>query len=201
MIGQLRGEAVGKDERALTIDVGGVGYRVYLTTDTLAKIKIGQSLTLRTHLAVRENALDLYGFETAEALEYFELLITVPGIGPRSALAILSLASPEILRRAVSAEDTAYLTRVSGIGKKSAEKIVLTLKDKLAPGQAGVRPDGPDLAAETEALEALKALGYSTAEGRGALKKAVSRGNDAGAETANVGELVKAALKNLSGQN
>ncbi len=190
MIAQLTGEVARKDSRGIVVDVHSVGYRVHIVKEHLEKLKIGAKITLLTYLAVRENALDLYGFETAEALNYFELLITVPGIGPKSALAVLSLAAPDILRRAILADDTTYLTRVSGIGRKSAEKIIVTLKDKL--GQPRADESGL-LADEVEALEALQALGYTLAEAREALKRLPATASD-------TSEKVRAALK-LLGSN
>jgi len=197
MIGRLEGMVAGKNNRAITLDVHGVGYLVALTADTLTKIKLNQPLALHTHLAVREDALDLFGFETAVELNYFQLLLTVPGIGPKSALAILSLAAPDILQKAITAEDTVYLTRVSGIGRKSAEKIILALKDKLLP--AGGQTEGAtkeSLEAEAEALEALKSLGYTLAEARTAIRKVTAA--SPAAETGGVNELVKSALRFLS---
>lgn len=173
MIAQLQGTVAAKNNRAIVLDVHGVGYRVNVPADTLTEIKTGQAITLHTYLAVRDDALELFGFATKLELDYFHLLITVPGIGPKSALAVLSLAAPAVLRKAIAAEDTSYLTRVSGIGRKNAEKIILTLKDKLAPAESDTdTADKINLAAEAEALEALKALGYSAAEARTALKKA-----------------------------
>ncbi|MEK7552880.1 MAG: Holliday junction branch migration protein RuvA [Patescibacteria group bacterium] len=193
MISQLRGEIVSKGERAMVLDVNGVGYRLQMTAESLGRLKIGQTIRLQTYLAVREDALELFGFETSTEASWFTLLLTVPGIGPKSALAILSLASPEILHQAIATEDTSYLTRVSGIGKKSAEKIILTLKDKLGDsglGDSGSETNQTKLASEVEALEALKALGYSAAEARDALKKTTAGGTS---------ERIKAALKTLGG--
>lgn len=194
MIAQLQGTVRAKNNRSIVLDVRGVGYRVFMTADGLTRVKLNASLTLHTHLAVRDDALDLFGFETEDEFNYFALLLTVPGIGPKSALAVLSLASPETLRKAITAEDTAYLTRVSGIGKKNAEKIVLTLKDKVAPVAPRDGVTNADLAAEADALEALKALGYSAAEARGALKKAGRPNGKAGGDT---NAKIKAALKTL----
>ncbi|MEK7209048.1 MAG: Holliday junction branch migration protein RuvA [Patescibacteria group bacterium] len=199
MIGRLQGMVAGKNNRTITLDVHGVGYLVALTTDALIKIKLNQPLTLHTHLAVREDALDLFGFETAVELNYFQLLLTVPGIGPKSALAILSLAAPEVLQKAITAEDTAYLTRVSGIGKKSAEKIVLALKDKLMPatGQTDTgNLNKENLDNEAEAIEALKSLGYTLAEARTATRKAAA--DSAATVGHGVNNLIKAALRILS---
>lgn len=189
MIAQLTGEVAQKDSRGIVVDVHGVGYRVHLVKEYGDKLKVGARVSLLTYLAVRENALDLYGFENAEALHYFELLITVPGIGPKSALAVLALAPPDILKRAILAADTTYLTRVGGIGRKSAEKIIVTLKDKLGRLEAG----DDLLVGEVEALEALQAMGYTLAEARAALKNAPT-------EVTGVEARVKAALK-LLGSN
>jgi Holliday junction DNA helicase RuvA len=191
MIAQLTGEVAWKDGRGIVLNVHGVGYRVHIVKEYLEKLKVGGEISLLTYLAVRENALDLYGFENTEALDYFELLITVPGIGPKSALAVLSLAGPDVLRRAILADDTTYLTRVSGIGRKSAEKIIVTLKDKLGRldnGESGL------LADEVEALEALQALGYTLGQAREALKKIPP------ATASDTGEKVRAALKILGGR-
>jgi len=187
MIAQLAGEVVRKDSRGIVLDVHGVGYRVRLVKEHGDKLKLGAKVSLLTHLAVRENALDLYGFENAEALDYFELLITVPGIGPKSALAILSLAAPPVLRRAILADDTTYLTRVGGLGRKSAEKIIVTLKDKLGRPRAD---ESGLLTDEVEAVEALQTMGYTLAEARAALKRAPT-------EATGVEDKIKAALKLL----
>lgn len=189
MIAQLIGEVVSKDGRGIVLDVHGVGYRVHIVKEHQEKLRVGARVTLLTYLAVRETALDLYGFENAEALDYFELLITVPGIGPKSALAVLALAAPDVLRRAILADDTTYLTRVSGIGRKSAEKIIVTLKDKLGQPKAG---ETGLLSDEVEAMEALQSLGYTLAEARDSLKHIPESAKD-------TGEKVKAALKVLGG--
>jgi Holliday junction DNA helicase RuvA len=143
---------------------------------------------LWTHLAVRETSLDLFGFEEKELLDLFELLITISGIGPKTALGILNVASPSMLRQAVAKEDSSLLTRVSGIGKKNAEKIVLELRNKLV-----VAEDDRDInfQAEGDALEALVSLGYSERDAREALKQVPQ-------DIEGASERVKAALKQLS---
>ncbi len=188
MIAKLTGTLDSRTTRFAVLDVGGVGYKVFVSEETLKTLPTiaGAALSLWTHLAVRENALDLYGFAAREELEFFELLLGVSGIGPKSALAILSLAPPETLARAIGASDSSYLTRVSGIGKKSAEKIIIELRDKIGTLELG----GESLAEEGEAIEALQALGYTLREARAALKRV-------GAETAGTGDKVKAALKLL----
>lgn len=168
MIGHIAGKVFAVRAGFAIILTGGVGYKVAGTRTTLATLKIDSEISLWTHLAVREDALDLYGFETEEALQFFGLLLTVPGIGPRSALAVLDLAAIETLRSAISAGNASYLTSVSGIGKKTAEKIVLELKDKVG---VGTEDASRSLSGNEEALEALRALGYSTQEARDILRK------------------------------
>lgn len=188
MIGQLTGNVVRRGDKFALIDVGGVAYRVNLSAGTLKSLPAnGKPAKLLTHLAVRENALDLYGFLEERELNFFELLIAVSGIGPKSAITILSLASPATLEKAILAGDAGYLTKVSGIGRKSAEKIVLELKDRLG----AVAAAGSDkLDSETEAIEALRTLGYSLPEAREALRRLPPT-------SASVGEKVKEALKYL----
>src|SRR3989344_670633 len=189
MIGQIRGKVAILGDNFAVLDVSGVGYKVFTRNETLKKMRLGSEATLLTHLSVRENALDLYGFSKEGDLRFFKMLISVPGIGPKSALAILNIAGPETLEKAISAGDSSYLTKVSGIGKKSAQKIVLELKDKIGEGNGG----GEDLKEEAEALEALKALGYSAEEARRGFKEASKEKNIAG-----ISQRVKTALKILS---
>ncbi len=167
MIGSIRGKVILKTEKFLVVETGGVGYKLSVSPDVLSKVKKSDDEALFwTHTHVREDALDLYGFLEMEELGFFEMLIGVSGIGPRSALAILGIASIDTLRRAISTSDTAYLTKISGIGRKTAEKIVIELRDKMGELQTGT-----SLQDELDALEALKSLGYSQNEARDALKK------------------------------
>ena len=170
------------------IDVSGVGYKVLVPTEVALDATLSQPILLWTHLAVRETSLDLFGFLEKEKLSIFELLITISGIGPKTALGILNVASPATLRQAVASSDTSYLTRVSGIGKKNAEKIVLELKDKLKVSKDDVTVD---TRGEGDALEALISLGYSERDSRDALKK-VSK------DVVGASDRVKYALKVLS---
>lgn len=186
MIGHLKGNVLSQDLKSLILDVNGVGYKVFTNTPLLAS-QIGQPLSLWTYLAVKENALDLYGFSTQDELHFFELLMTVSGIGPKSAMGILSAATLANLRHAISTGDTSHLTKVSGVGKKNAEKIVLELKDKLD----GLTVDiTVSMSSDVDALEALKSLGYGEREARDALKKV--------SDISDTGEKVKKALKLLS---
>lgn len=188
MIASLSGTVRYKDLNTLVVDVQGVGYHVAVPSDVLLTASLSSPIFLWTHLAVRENALDLYGFLERETLEVFELLITISGIGPKTALGILNVASPTTLRQAVASGDTSYLTRVSGIGKKNAEKIVLELKGKL---HVTDEDRSVDAKAEGDALEALVSLGYSERDARNALKKV-------GKEVKNPSERVRSALKLLA---
>ncbi len=187
MIGKLTGRAEPAGERQIIMEVGGVGYLVYVLPETTALANTGKELSLFTYLVVREDALDLYGFVERGELEFFKLLVGVPGIGPKSALAILALAPPATLHQAISSGKTDYLTRVSGIGKKSAEKIVLELRDKLGK----VATSEESFMIEEDTLEALKALGYGLREAREALREVP-------AELKDTSERIKAALKILS---
>ena len=188
MISTLSGTITYKDLHFLILDVGGVGYKVSVTTDVALDAVLSEPMFLWTYLVVRETALDLYGFNDRETLEIFELLITISGIGPKTALGIMNVASPSMLRQAVAEDDTSYLTRVSGIGKKNAEKIVLELKGKLTTTSAD---QNINMRAEGDALEALVSLGYSERDAREALKKIPK-------EIENTSERVKLALKALS---
>jgi Holliday junction DNA helicase RuvA len=167
MIGSIRGKIVVKTDKFVLIEANGVGYKVSVSPEILVKThQKDEEIFLFIHTHVREDAFDLYGFLKQEELEFFEMLLNVSGIGPRSALAILGIASIETLRKAIGTGDTSYLTKISGIGRKTAEKIVIELRDKM-----GKDLGGSSLQEELDALEALKSLGYSQGEAREALKK------------------------------
>lgn len=189
MIGSISGTVTRKNAGTLIVNVQGVGYAIRVLRDVSLKTNIGESVELVTHLAVREDSLDLYGFKNHEELELFEKLLTVSGIGPKSALAILNLAPVSKLTGAISAGDASYLTKVSGIGKKSAAKIILELKDAVSRGDEAMSDN--ELRDEKDALEALVSLGYSAALARETLAKTKNK-------TAPTGERVKEALKFLS---
>ncbi len=157
MIGLLEGIITYKDDRSIILSANGVGYLVYTPTHTLTTSLVGKPATLWTHLVVREDALDLYGFSEREELSYFKLLIGISGIGPKSALAILSLAPPATLRQAILSNNTVYLTKVSGIGRKSAEKIIIELRDKL--GTLNTQEIGL-VSGDADLFDALQTLGY-----------------------------------------
>ncbi|HLP44125.1 MAG TPA: Holliday junction branch migration protein RuvA [Candidatus Nanoarchaeia archaeon] len=186
MISYLNGKIVEKGLKYCILDINGLGYKVYTTDEVLRTLRDGGPATFWTHLAVREDALDIYGFVEKDSLDLFTLLINVSGIGPKTAMGIVNVSNPLTLRRAVSSGDLAYLTKVSGIGRKLAEKIILELREKLAD----YGEEHEDLKGETDALEALKSLGYSERESRDALKKISG-------ENISAGDKVKKALKIL----
>ncbi|PIP86955.1 Holliday junction branch migration protein RuvA [Candidatus Campbellbacteria bacterium CG22_combo_CG10-13_8_21_14_all_36_13] len=188
MIASIEGEIKQKTDKYVVVNVRGVGYKIYTTPVNISGAKVGKSVYMYTHLAVRENSMDLYGFKSIEDLNFFELLIGISGIGPKGALGILTVADVETLTTAVSSGDVSYLTKVSGIGKKSAEKIVLELKDKVSDLNQENKQNM--LNEEGGALEALKSLGYKHNDARDILKQ-VSKD----AKTA--GDMVREALKKL----
>jgi Holliday junction DNA helicase RuvA len=166
VIARLRGKAVALSADAIVLDVGGVGYRLHATPRAIQKADGASEVALETHLHVREDALQLYGFADAGERELFELLLAVNGVGPKVALAIVSGYGPAELRRAIVREDSALFETIPGIGRKTAQRVVLELKEKIAPLVA-LPSDGPASASEDEhvvARDALVELGLSVAE-------------------------------------
>lgn len=189
MIGKLEGSFAGTHpDGAALIMVGGVGYAVYVPLAVLAALKAAPKASLFIHTAVREEALDLYGLPTHDDLAFFKQLISISGIGPKSALGIMNVADTQTLKRSIAAGDNSMLTKVFGIGKKSAERIVVELRDKLAT-EASARGEAVGVGEEGEVLEALMALGYNAPEARRALKDIEIKGS--------VHERLSAALKFL----
>ena len=169
MIASLRGQLKAIRDGSVIVDVGGVGYLVHVTSSLLSESPAsGQIIELYTHTHVRENELALYGFRSLEELDLFLLLIKVNGIGPRTAMAILSTFAPETLRGAIARGDVLALTHIPGIGRKTAERMVLDLKDKIG---AAVGPlVAPALGTvDADVINALTALGYSVAEAQTAV--------------------------------
>lgn len=168
MIIFLEGVSRFKTEKFFVVMVSGVGYRVFAGVDTLQKIpEKGGNVNVWIHHHVREDSQELYGFLHYAELELFEMLIAISGIGPKGALGILAVAPVDTLKKAIAAGDISYFTRVSGIGRKTAEKVILELKDKLAG--KGMTVEAPELKDEADALDALISLGYSQREAREAL--------------------------------
>jgi holliday junction DNA helicase RuvA len=192
MIRLLTGEIVSVTDGYVVVVVNGIGYLVGTSTK-VTHYTVGENVTLHTHLAVRENALDLYGFLSMSELDVFELLMLVPKIGPKSALQIMNQASPTLLLEAIGKKDAAYLHKLSGIGKKTCENIVQFLHDKI---------DGMVFASDfivgggltdtqTDAIDALVSLGYDLTTAREAVKN-LSDG------TATTNDLIKQALKQMT---
>jgi Holliday junction DNA helicase RuvA len=187
MISQLEGKIAGIKGNAVTLMVGGVGYQVFLSAYTLGKVA-GQEQTLfYIHTHVREDMLALYGFLNEEELAMFELLISISGIGPKVALSILSIADVKTIRTAVVNKDPSILTRVSGVGKKTAERVIVELQNKV---DALSGEDQENALSGQEALEALTSLGYSVSQAREALKLVAPDVQDVSAR-------IRQALKNL----
>ena len=188
MIGKLTGNYGGlMRDGSVLVNVSGVGYSVRVPSSAIEVLgREGSPVALYIHTAMREDAIDLYGFLSEEELSFFRLLMSVSGIGPKTALGILNAAEVTSLKRAIASGDPSLLTRVYGLGKKSAERIVVELRDRLEKEGFGGAAAG--LSADSEALEALEALGYRKEEAREALGKAGEGG---------VRERLSAALKYL----
>ena len=194
MIGFLRGVVIKKNPQEILLDVAGVGYRVLVPVSTFCRLgEKGAEAQLLIHTHVREDQLALYGFATSSELELFEKLIGVSGVGPRVALGILSGIEAEELVHAIRANDLARFTRIPGVGKKTAERVILELKDKLgsflptAPGPETPSPQRADL------LSALANLGYSSTEADRAAEQAYRAHPEA-----SLGELLREALRVIS---
>lgn len=187
MIAKIEGIVWDTNEKFITVGVGGVGFKIFSTAETKEVAQKGSKISLFTHLVVREDALDLYGFFTEEELQFFEMLISISGIGPKTALNVLNISSVTALKRAISTGDTSHLTKVSGIGKKIAEKMVLELKDKI-----NITSDENDITFrdEIDAVEGLKALGYTQKDARDALANIDKK-------ITKTGDRIKQALKIL----
>ncbi|HHY56146.1 MAG TPA: Holliday junction branch migration protein RuvA [Chloroflexi bacterium] len=174
MVRMVRGTVALRQKDALVIDVGGagggIGFKVYTPEPTAARCQEGAAVLLHTYLQVREDALTLYGFESEDELTIFELLLTVSGVGPKVALSTLSTLSPDALRLALSNSEPGVIARVPGIGKRTAEKIVLELKDKVKAPASGVEALAQISAADAEVIDALVALGYSIVEAQRAIQ-------------------------------
>lgn len=171
MLASLNGvvEAIGKD--FVVIQVGGVGFQVSVPQTVLASLSgTGQELTVYTHLHVRENELALYGFDSEEELALFRLLLSVSGIGPKVALSVLSSLPVDQLQAAIAQEDVTLLSRVPGIGPKTAKKLVFDLKDKIAAEIMPGEPKPTLTEADADLIAALTTLGYSVAEAQGAIR-------------------------------
>ncbi len=189
MISYLEGKILDKNEKFFVVDVNGIGYKIFSHSGILVKIpEKGQNIKIWTHLYVREDAMDLYGFFNKEELEFFENLISISGIGPRSALGILEVAPVSSLKQAIVSEDETFFTKVSGIGRKTAQRLILELKSKLS--KTVILEKGGSFKEMGDAFEALAALGYRQSDVRRVLNELPKDMKSAEAK-------VKEALKRL----
>jgi len=188
MIARVTGQIILRGDKFLVLENNGIGYKIFVTADEL-RSSVGKNiLTLWTRHHIREDANELYGFSEMENLNFFELLVQISGIGPKSALGILSVAPIETLSQAIRTGDNSYLTKVSGIGRKTADKIILELRDKIESlfGES----NSSSFKEERDTIEALKSLGYPLRDARDALR-AVPEG------TISTNDKIKEALKIL----
>jgi Holliday junction DNA helicase RuvA len=169
MIATLSGEIAMIEENAVVVEVGGIGLRVFVPRSFREHLKVGDAAMLYTHLIVRETELSLYGFESKSERDLFNLLLGVDGVGPRVALSVLSSTSMDAVQRAVFHEDPDLLGRIPGVGKKTAQKIVLYLHDKLKPAEL-LEKVAAMSDVDSEVLAALTALGYSVVEAQSAIQ-------------------------------
>jgi Holliday junction DNA helicase RuvA len=204
VIAHLNGTVAGVGLDGAVIEVGGVGLRVQCTPDTLATLKPGEHAKVETSLVVREDSLTLFGFSTQDERNVFELLQTASGVGPRLALAMLAVHSPDALRRAVAAEDIKALTMVPGIGTKGAQRIVLELRDRLGapsdalPGSTAVQARMAAPSWRDQVATGLTNLGWSARDADAAVAAVEAEAVDG--ETPDVTTALRAALRKLSRQ-
>ena len=187
MLAKIKGKIEYIKNNYAVVGVSGFGYKVFSTPYILGKIAGKEEVEFFLHTHVREDALALYGFLAPEELDMFELLISISGIGPKAGLGILSIASPKTIKTAILNEDSTLLTKVSGIGKKTAERVILELQNKVADISVG---DKEEAVVDSDAIEALIGIGYSVTEARDVLKTVPKDIKD-------VGERIKWALRNL----
>ena len=202
MIAFVRGTAVDMTENSVIVEIGGIGYEIYMTGTDLSQIHMGEEVKIHTYFNVREDAMQLYGFRSKDDLQMFKLLLGVNGVGPKAAVGVLAGITADELRFAILSDDVKTLSKAPGIGKKTAQKLILELKDKMkledafeiklaheqekAAAGLGEVSDG-----RQEAVEALVALGYSSTDALRAVRKVTDVAPD------DVEGLLKAALKNF----
>lgn len=201
MIAFVRGELAAVEEEKVIIDVGGIGYNVFVSASTFSKLPLeGREVKLYTYMNVKEDLMQLYGFMTRDELRVFKLIIGVSGIGPKGGLGILSQLTPDDLRFAVASKDVKAISAAPGIGKKTAEKLILELKDKLSIEDVLNHPSEEEhtlssspvnFEVQSEAVQALVALGYGNTEALKAVKQVEID------ENTSVEEVLKKALKFL----
>jgi holliday junction DNA helicase RuvA len=188
MISFLRGTIHSKGQNYVILRIGDVGYQVFVGVTLYAELEIGKTVEIYTHQYVREDALDLFGFRSMEELEMFELLLSISGIGPKSALGVLSVASVREIKESIAHGDSGLLTKVSGIGKKTAERVILEIRDKVGHMAIDLRGPKDGSFSSGDEIDALISLGYSVSDARDALSRIDPEIKESGAR-------IKAALK------
>ena len=202
MIAFVRGTAVDMTENSVIVEAGGIGYEIYMTGTDLSQIHMGEEVKIHTYFNVREDAMQLYGFRSKDDLQMFKLLLGVNGVGPKAAVGVLAGITADELRFAILSDDMKTLSKAPGIGKKTAQKLILELKDKMKLEDAfelklaheqekAVAGLGEISDGRQEAVEALVALGYSSTDALRAVRKVTDVAPD------DVEGLLKAALKNF----
>lgn len=198
MISYIRGELIAMEEDKVIVDVNGIGYGIFMPAQSMGLLRVGEEVKIHTYLNVREDAMQLFGFLTRDDLYVFKLVIGVSGIGPKGGLSILSELSPDDLRFAVMAGDSKAIAKAPGIGKKTAEKLIIELKDKLdieaalergADDSTVISQNAQNNEMQSEAVQALVALGYGSTEAAKAVKKVNPSDEDT------VEDILKQALK------
>lgn len=193
MISYLKGQLINKGRNYFIIEVNDIGYQIFVSPIMYAELTIGDQPEIYTHHYVREDAESLYGFKNLEELEMFELLLSISGVGPKSALGVLSIAKVEDIKSSIARGDATMLTKVSGIGRKTAERIVLDLRDKISilGGSTFAGGASGDSGINSDEIDALITLGYSVQKAREALRQV-------DAKIVKPGERIRGALKILS---
>jgi Holliday junction DNA helicase RuvA len=170
LIASIQGQVIGLFEGGIILEVGNIGLQVFVPSQLRQSLRIGEQMLLFTYLVVREDSLSLYGFQTQDEQSLFVILLGVNGIGPRLALAVLSTLAPDAIRRAVFHEQADVFSRVPGIGRKTAQKMLLYMQDRVKPGVGDLEPIAAMKDADTEVLSALTTLGYSIVEAQAAIQ-------------------------------
>ena len=190
MISYLKGKIKHKGSGFVILEVNNIGYQIFISPLFYADLKFGQEVELYTYQQVREDALNLYGFRNMAEQEMFELLLSISGIGPKSALGVMSIATVADIKESIGRGDPALLTKVSGIGRKTAERVVLELREKIGKLNIGDSKLSGDLLGSSDEIDALMALGYSLSQARESL-------NNVDAKIKDSGERIRQALKKL----
>lgn len=190
MISYLAGKIIHKSQKYIIVKVGGIGYQVFLNPVVQTELIAGQELALFIHEQIREDAIDLYGFRSPVELDMFELLLSISGIGPKSALGIMAIATVEDLKETIARGDPSLLTKVSGIGRKTAERVILELREKVCQISVKGEASVSGAVVSGDEIDALMALGYTLAQAREALRRVDPALKDSG-------ERIRQALKTI----